>query len=401
MSRSEPNRNAPPSPDDLGLGDVLSLGLVSGSRLTLLPQAIRVSPGSQMHPLQPHVHASPPICVWPASATELNGPNELALLANAGDNTTSITTAQKYADTLESFILWPPEKGSGAMRRVGLNRAILLNVFRAAKDIEAQSRTLIRLAEIAYGARDYAALNEIRKALLAIPCKPAQNAATYYHAVLFKRAGQLDQAAALLADLHQPRALLTLATLYESKGEWAEAMRLHVEVMRRAKDADVFAFVCSAMQLAMVRAIDGDHANALKGFQSLSMIVRAIANNQPYVYPAWCNAMAVELAATGRIEEARAASAVAMVSPIARAYPEWQETAAEIAEPQSSRAIVTVALPQAETDTPPPRLPLLIQHRLASPRRLPLAPPSPIPARLLSCAPVHGPPSCCPNWFSQ
>src|SRR5690349_8171294 len=158
MSMSEPNKNAPPSPDDLGAGDVSLPGSVPGSRLTLLPQAVRVSPGSQMHAVQPHVHAYPPTCVWPASATELNGPNELVLLANAGDSTTSITTAQKYADTFESFILWPPEKGSGATRRVGLNRAILLNVFRAAKDNEAQSRALLRLAEVAYGARHYAAL---------------------------------------------------------------------------------------------------------------------------------------------------------------------------------------------------------------------------------------------------
>jgi hypothetical protein len=287
------------------------------------------------------------------------------------------------------------------MRRVGLNQAIRLNVFKTAKSIEAQSQALIRLAEIAYGARDYVTLNALSQALLAIPCKPAQNAATYYRAVLFKRAGQLDRAAAMLADLHQPRALLTLATVYENKGEWTEALRLHVEVMRRAKDVDVFAFVCAAMQLAMVRAIDGDHANALKGFQSLSPMVRAVAKTQPYIYPAWCNAMAVELAAIGRIEEAQAASAVAMASPIARAYPEWQETAAEIAEPQSSRAIVTVALPQAAADATVERPPLLIQHRIASPRRLPLAPPSPLPARLLSCAPTHGPPACRPNWFSQ
>ena len=401
MSISEPNKNAPPSPHDSGIGDVSTLASVFGSRLTLLVQVDRGSPGSQMHPSQGHVQATPPACVWPANATELNGADEPVLLANAGDNTTSITTAQKYADTLESFILWPPEKGSGAVRQVGLNRAILLNVFNAVKSIEAQSRALIRLAEIAYGARDYVALNEISHALLAIPCKPAQNAATYYCAVLFKRAGQLDRAAALLTDLHQPRALLTLATIFENKGEWAEATRLHVEVMRQAKETDAFAFVCAALQLATVKAVDGDHAGSLAEFQSIAAMVRAVAKNHPYLYPLWCNAMAVELAAIGRIEEARAASAVAIASPIAQAYPEWQETAAEIAEQQSSRAIVTVALPQAEADAPDVRPPLLIQHRLASPRRLPLAPPSPIPTRLLSCAPIHGPPSCRPNWFSQ
>src|SRR5690242_19283079 len=77
--------------------------------------------------------------------------------------------------------------------------------------------------------------------------------------------------------------------------------------------------------------------------------------------------MAVELAAIGRTEEARAASAVALASPLAEVYSEWQETAAEIAEPQSAGVIVTVALPQAEADTPLPRPPLLIQHHIVSP----------------------------------
>lgn len=392
MSTSDPNNSAPPSPDDPGVaGDVLSPASLLAPRCTLLVQGLIGSFNSQVHSEQPHVQGAPPICVCPASATELNGPGELVLLANAGNNAASITTAQRHTDTLESFILSPPQKESGAARRVGLHQAILLNVFNAAKNIEEQARVLIRLAELAYGARDYAALNELSHALFTIPFRPAQNAAIYYRAVLFKRAGQLDQAAAMLADLHQPRAVLTLAAICENKGEWTEAARLHVEVMRRAKEADTFSFVCAAMQIAMIKAIEGNHTAALAGFESLWPIVRAIAKTQPHVYPAWCNALAAELTELGRIEEAQAASVVAVTSPFSHAYPEWQETAAEIAAQQPTRTIVAVALPQIEMDALEERPRLLIQHCVSSPRRLPVAPPSPTTARLLTSAPIRAP----------
>jgi len=392
MSTSELNNSMPPSPDAGDTGDLSPLGSPWSARLALPVRGqSAVSPGSQMQPAQPHVQYSPPAWVCPANATELNGPDEFVILANAGANATNIATAQKHIDTLESFILWPPQKESGAVRRVGLHPTILLNVLNAAKNIEEQTGVLIRLAELAYGARDYVALNELSRMLLAIPFRPAQKAATYYQAVLFKRAGQLDQAAEMLVDLHHPRAVLTLATIYESKGKWTEAVRLHVEMMRRAKDVDVFAFVCAALQLATFKAVDGDHARSLVEFQSLGPIVRTVAKSQPYLYPLWCNALAVEFTELGRVEEARAASAVATASPFVHAYPEWQETAAEITEQQVSRSIVSVTLPQDETDAAEQRPPLAIQHRLSSPRRLPLAPPSPTPAHLLTCAPIHGP----------
>src|SRR2546423_873902 len=117
MKTSEPNNTAPPSPEDPGVaGELSPLGSLWSARLALpVRMQFGVSPGSQMQPAQPHVQYSPPDCTWPASATELNGPGRLRLLANIGSNTTSITTAQRHADTLDSFILSPP-KESGAVR---------------------------------------------------------------------------------------------------------------------------------------------------------------------------------------------------------------------------------------------------------------------------------------------
>jgi hypothetical protein len=47
---------------------------------------------------------------------------------------------------------------------------------------------LIQLADLAYGARDYEALRQLSDALDALPFAPAKRAASYYKAVLLKRA---------------------------------------------------------------------------------------------------------------------------------------------------------------------------------------------------------------------
>src|SRR5438128_6215426 len=68
MSTSEPNKNAPPSPDDPGAGNVSPLASMLGSRLTLSVHAPGFSPESQMHAGQPQVQYSPPGLVCPANA---------------------------------------------------------------------------------------------------------------------------------------------------------------------------------------------------------------------------------------------------------------------------------------------------------------------------------------------
>jgi hypothetical protein len=267
----------------------------------------------------------------------------------------------------------------------------MLSVLANVRDITEQARRLIRLAELAYGARNYDGLRDLTAALACLSYQPARDAATYYRAVLMKRAGHLDAAQDLLEGLHTPRAIQTLAAVHENKGRWDEAARLHIEAMHQAKGVDAFAFVCAAMQVAVRQSLDGDHHRALNSFEALWPVVRVVAKSQPYVYPAWCNGRAVELAELGRIEEARAASAVAIASPIVEAYPEWRATAAEMAEQQPAKMIFVVSIPTAAPDAEErPRH--RIQSEKPQPVRLPCAPPSPITAHLLTCAPIHAPP---------
>lgn len=220
--------------------------------------------------------------------------------------------------------------------------AIYHAIGTVAESFEQASRRLFRLAEIAYGARDYAALKEITAALSAIPYQPAERAARYYQAILIKRAGDLDRAADLLATIQAPRALHTLGTIEECRGNWTEAARLHVEAMRAARGLDVFTVTSARLQLAAIRAVDGDHAGALADFQSMWPTLRTAARAHPHLYPLWCNALAVELGELGRIEEARQAAAIAIASPVADRYPEWLETAEDLHQAEQAGAIVVV-----------------------------------------------------------
>jgi tetratricopeptide (TPR) repeat protein len=253
------------------------------------------------------------------------------------------------------FIIGETPKGSVSALpdKAGGLRAfaeILTHVASAQESFEQVTRRLIRLCEIAYGQRDYKRLREITEALQSIPFTPAQNAARYYQAVLLKRQGELDRAASLLGDLSAPRALLTLGTIEEYRGDFDSAARLHVEAMKASRGVDAFTYAGAAMQLATIKAVSGDHAGSLHSFQSIGPLVRLAAASQPYLWPLYCNAVAVELSELGRVEEARRASAVAVASPIAEAYPEWQETKREIEQAQPARLVV--AVPQREESEP-------------------------------------------------
>jgi hypothetical protein len=232
--------------------------------------------------------------------------------------------------------------------------SIVSHIATANESFTQATARLIRLCELAYGQRDYERLQGITEALQSIPFTPAQNATRYYQAVLLKRQGELDRAASLLGDLSAPRALLTLGTVEECRGNFDSAARLHIEAMKASRGVDPFTYAGAAMQLATIKAVSGDHVGSLYSFQSIGPLVRVVARSQPYLYPLWCNAVAVELSELGRADEARAASAVAVASSIAEAYPEWQETAKEIAETSPARIAIVVVEPQREESEPPP-----------------------------------------------
>jgi hypothetical protein len=221
------------------------------------------------------------------------------------------------------------------------------------ESFEQAARRLLRLAELAHGARDTDALREISLALQTIPFEPAQRAATYYAAILAKHSGDIERASDLLSPLTAPRAIQTLATVRKLQGQWSEATYLHAEAMRRARDVDGLALVNARAQLAIIKSSAGDHHGALADLQELWPMVRVLARTHPHLYPQWCNALALELAAVGNLDAARRAVAVAVSAPIAEAYPEWHETLDELRELERAAVamVVSISKPRATPRT--------------------------------------------------
>jgi len=250
--------------------------------------------------------------------------------------------------TTNSFFIGDTPKGSFAALpdKAGgreLSGRILQQIAIANESFEQATRRLLRLCELAHGARDYVALDAISQALASIPFAPAQNAATYYAAIIAKRDGDFDRAVDLLAPLDAPRAVQTLATIHEAKGHHADAARLYVEALRTARAVDPLTVINATIQLSAIKSSAGDHHAALADLQAIAPLVRTFSRLHPHLFYQLHNELAVELAAVGQIDEARAAVAVAIASPIAEAYPEWRETAREVAP---ARVMVVVKIEQ-------------------------------------------------------
>ncbi|MEN3335052.1 MAG: hypothetical protein V7641_4417 [Blastocatellia bacterium] len=359
MSMSEPNNSAPPSPDDSGVaGKVLSLASLLGSRCTLLVQAPLVSPGSQKQPEQPHVHATPPGTVCPANT--------------------------------------PPER-QRIITDIARHLFTFLNISNSFQD-ELLAKRMIAMAEVAYSQKRNEELQSLGQ-LLELT-KRYKFIGVYYRglAALESGSGDLNNAQRLLerASEFAPSQYRARATLSLGAIEWYRG-NIHAQLQHclralRVEQADYYTRIEASRAVALIHSLEGNHQRAVEQLESLHPIARHFARGNPRLYFDLLNSLAVEYAECGRIEEAEAAIRPVINSPLARSIAEYRQTAAEIAEQQSSRAIIVVAIPPDAPDELEERPRTLIHSEPPAPVRLPLAPPSPIPMRLLTCAPIHGPP---------
>jgi len=362
MSTSEPNKNAPPSPDDSGTGNVSPLVSALGSRLTLLVHAPGLSPGSQMHLAQPHVHASPPGIVCPAS-----------------------TLPERHRITTD----------------IARHLFTFLSISNSFQD-ELLAKRIIALAEVAYSQRRNEELEALGQILELT--KQHRFIGAYYRglAALKSGRGNLDKAHQLLEQAsefapaqYKARAVLSLGAVEGYKGNVSARLQYHARALR-IEQADYYTRLEASRAIALIRSVEGDHRRAVEQLEALYPIARHFSRVTPRLYFDLLNSLAVEYAECGRLDAAEAAIRPVILSPLAQSIEEYKQTAAEIAEQQPSKAMVAVALPEAEADLPVadtaeqrPRLP--IQHRFAAPRRLPFALPSPTLACLLICAPIRAP----------
>jgi len=137
--------------------------------------------------------------------------------------------------------------------------------------------------------------------------------------------------------------MLTLGAIHVSQGNLEESLAFRIEA-NRVGQQDLFTLTESQRAIAIVKSINGHHKEALNDLERLLPQIRVVGSQYPSLYYDYLNSLAVELGEVGRIEEAKNISHIVLASHYTFAYPEWLETANEIAlRGYKSRSSVSVA----------------------------------------------------------
>ncbi len=252
----------------------------------------------------------------------------------------------------------PTAVGSARLYQESIAK-VLFHIANGQHSFSILARKLTRIAELAYGRRDITTLDAVSPILSNLPMKAAQDAGLYYSAIAANRRGNCEQACSILEPLAETasqmikaRSIQTLGVIHWYRRDFDESARLQIEAAKAARDVDGFTLLIALCQIAAVKGDAGDHRQAVSDLENLWPIVQVVSREHPHFFYQYHNEIAVELAAVGRINEAREAIKVAMATPISEAYPEWQETAAELAEPISPPMIAVEIAPDREPEKP-------------------------------------------------
>ena len=237
---------------------------------------------------------------------------------------------------------------------------------------------LVRVADWSYCVRDTQRQYEIGRILQRFPY-PFNVLGDYYEAQYLNRKGFYEVSTKLLERVYEQgperyraRALQTLSAKEEWQGKIGEALRFRVEAI---KIGDPFTSLEAQLGVAVCKSAEGDHRGAVRHIEQFLPMVKAFYGSHS-LYSNYLNSLAVELGEVGRIEEAANISRIILASPYAFAYPEYRESANEIAlRGYKSRSVVLV-----------PELPLIVKDNIVP---LPVVESSPSPiqkgrARVLS-----------------
>jgi hypothetical protein len=169
---------------------------------------------------------------------------------------------------------------------------------------------------------------------------------------------------------HKAHALLSRAAFEYDHRRIREAFYFYAEALKARPN--VSEYIAISRAIAVAKAAEGFHNLALGDLEKLLPIIK---HAEPRLYFDYLNSYAVELGEAGRVYEARNVSKLVLASPFTPAYPEWQETATELKEP--NRSSITVPLIEYE--------PIEIEAR---PKVVPIQPHQPIepeePAKVIS-----------------
>jgi tetratricopeptide (TPR) repeat protein len=207
---------------------------------------------------------------------------------------------------------------------------------------------LITLAEQARAVRRFDNLSELAAILINYPLRNYQTIGQYFWALSLYRKGQhniekarvtLEHVACNAPSKYRAKAMLALSGLAWFGGEPEETLKYCLEA---SKSAEFDAVTLEALWgIAVLKARMGDHQSAVRDLENLHPSMRYAP---PHIYFDYLNSLAVELGEAGRKSEARNVIKLALASPYAWAYPEWQQTGEDL-RPASRSFIVPNSSP--------------------------------------------------------
>lgn len=235
-------------------------------------------------------------------------------------------------------------------------------------------------ADQALVTRQYDTIGALSQLLLSLPLShQLESIGHFYEALSINRCGLGDtvRANALFEQVadrgplnYRARAMLLFAARAVSGGNYPAALSWYSEIMRMSvhhRAVEPATSYSVRLLAAIVKAWNGDHRGALADLEEIYPLARLAIRQDPRIYYLHLNSLAVELGEVGRLEEAARASEIALSSPFAPWYPEYQETFDDIAVKQlrASRSIVAVsgfAAPPNQVLNPAPETQVARRH---------------------------------------
>ena len=216
---------------------------------------------------------------------------------------------------------------------------------------EALGNRIIKRIELAHAFRQVEQVRELARILINIPIREFQLIAQYY--LIWCKCREYQYPATTLERIieqtqtYKTKALFSRAAIEGFHGDIATAIHFYMEALKTSPS--VSEYVDLVRSIAVLKATEGFHNSALKDLENLEPLIKHV---EPRVYCDYLNSYALELGEAGRKQEARNISRVMLASPFIQAYPEWQETARDLKEPDRSSVVVSsIILEQARPET--------------------------------------------------
>jgi hypothetical protein len=190
----------------------------------------------------------------------------------------------------------------------------------------------IRHIKAAHAFRQVERVRELSQLLINYPIKEYQLIAQYYLAWCQCRELRYDEN--ILDEVidqsrtYKTKALISRAAFDFYKNNFGDALFFYLESFKT--NPAVSDYLSAAKAIAVIKSTEGFRSSALKDMERSLPFIRYA---EPIVYYDFLNSYAVELGKASRKDEARNIIKHVVASPFAFAYPEWQETAQELKEP--------------------------------------------------------------------